>query len=326
MRMKLKHRGTRNLSLAILTVAVMAAPACSKDKSESGGGSGGAAASKSALKIFPSDSEFVFSVNGAKLRKSKYYDMLEGLIKKQAGDKLAELEACGVDVMNSLQSLTVGGNTKTGKPLVKLEGVAREAFKKCAGTAEDVELKEEGEFSVLTQAGKEMVLAWLGDNTVVGGSGWSKPDLKARLTAEAGVDGNKALSEMLAKTDGGATIWFAFAPAGGKMPGRSPVDIKGVFGSVWLDSGVKVDLGARLGSEQEASDLVKQAKSQLPQAKAQFQAFATLIDKLDISSSGSDVRMKLDLSYTEVDDLIKAAKEDPMVQMMLSMAKAQIGG
>lgn len=318
-------RGIYGLAIAALAAAFLVGPGCKKDKDESGAGGGAAAVSGGALKVFPADSEFLFAVNGPKLRKSKYFDMLQGVIKKQGGEELARLEACGLDVMNDFQSITAGGNTKAGRPLIQLKGVAREAFKKCAGAAENMELKEEGEFSVITEAGQEKVLAWVNDNTFVGGPEWSKAELKKRLTADTGIDGNKALSDMVGKTDGGAAIWFAFAPAGGKMPGRAPVDVKGIYGSMWLDSGVKLDIGARLGSEKEAGDLVKQAKSQLPQAKAQFQAFAKLIDKLDISSSGSDVRVKLDLSYGEVDDLVKAAKEDPMVQMMLSMVKAQIG-
>jgi hypothetical protein len=74
---------------------------------------------------------------------------------------------------------------------------------------------------------------------------------------------------------------------------------KAVFGSVNVTDGLTVDMRIRLGSPDEATQLVTMAKGQTsnPQVKQMF-------DKLDVTSDGSDAKIAVAMSNQKLQQLM----------------------
>ena len=119
-----------NLRNPILSAALLAAlvPACSK----AGDGSK-SSVDKSAFKVFSADSDFIGGVNGAELRKSKYFGEIQKKLPADALGMLAKFKECGVDVLGGLSSAVVAGNSSSKKGMVKVNGFYRNEFKMCDG-------------------------------------------------------------------------------------------------------------------------------------------------------------------------------------------------
>src|SRR5690606_36197878 len=98
-----------------------------------------------------------------------------------------------------------------------------------------------------------------------------------------GATGNKDMMDLVANTDQKAGLWLAVQkPAGAESPGG--VDFKGVFVSVSLSGGLKVDAGIRQGSGDEAKQTVAQATQMLEQAKTEAGPFGKYLSKVEISA------------------------------------------
>ena len=80
---------------------------------------------------------------------------------------------------------------------------------------------------------------------------------------------------------------------------QAGVKPKAVFGSVNVTDGLTVDMRIRLGSPDEATQLVNMAKGQTnnPQVKAMF-------DKLDVTADGADAKIAIAMSNAKLQQLI----------------------
>ena len=80
---------------------------------------------------------------------------------------------------------------------------------------------------------------------------------------------------------------------------QAGVKPKAVFGSINVTDGLTVDLRIRLGSPDEATQLVNMAKGQTnnPQVKQMF-------DKLDVTADGADAKIAIAMSNAKLQQLI----------------------
>jgi hypothetical protein len=139
--------------------------------------------------------------------------------------------------------------------------------------------------------------------------------LEQRMSgAGGGVSANQELMALVAKTDQKAGLWLAMQkPAGGESPGG--VDFKGLFASIHLSSGLKVNAGMRQSSADEAKETTTKAKDMLEQARAQAGPFGKYLSKVEIGSKDSDVLVNMSLSDAELQEIL--AQVGPMLGAML---------
>ena len=286
--------------IGLLGLSLMLAIAgCKKDKKGKSGES-----LSSAFKMFPSTTQIIFGIDGSKLREASKFEAGSSLIEKMASsdDKLAKLKECGLDPIKTLKSLVFGGSTDSDKGMVVLSGIPRSAFKKCSeAKVEDIDIKEDGDFTIV----KDQPLLWLDDDTAIGGKGWTKSELKARKSATSGADTNKDLMALLAKVDTKSVIWGA-----GVHKANVPMigELEGFFGSVELSENLSLDVGAKSKDEASAKKQADGIKGLLPMAKSQAGPFGSLLDKVQISSSGDLVKIQVSLTQDEVKQIANMAQ------------------
>ena len=301
--------------ILIAAMLAVAASACSKAGDSSQG-----SVAKSAFKVFSADSDFIAGVNGAELRKSKYFDEVKKKLPGEAMATLARFKECGIDVVGGLSSAVIAGQTTSKEALIQVNGFYRNELKMCDGV-QGVTIVDEGPLSIVSGPQKEQVLGWVGEGSFITGMDLGKAQISERLAAKSGVDKHDELMSMLGRVDTSAAVWMAFYPPGGKMPVPMVGDLQGIFASVWLDGGLKLDLGIRMKSSSDAEKLAKLAARGLPQAAEGAGELGKFVANIKVTSKGSDVIVKVTLTDAELIELINAAQKDPRLQMMMGMLK-----
>jgi hypothetical protein len=250
------------------------------------------------------------------------------LIQAQAGSELKEFTAaCGIDPFTALDSIVVGGNTEDDDNIVVAikgnldKGKVIECGKKMAAKeGKDLKVEEDGQIVGFNDGGDTMYVAWLDDGTIVTGGGAenNKDWLKGVLAGGDSITSNKDFMDLVNNTDSNSTIWFAMVPPAGDSPfaalgGPSP---KAMFCSINLGGGLKVDAGLRFEKADDAKMTSDQANQMMGPMKAD-PTFGKFLNKTQISTSGNDVIVKVDLNQAEFDELMKMVEQQlPMLMMM----------
>jgi hypothetical protein len=303
-------------AVALATLASTLVSGCGK----STGGGGPAGVDRRALRVFPADSEILVGVSGPALRKSRHFEAIRSRLPAKAAAALDALRGCGVDVVGGLGSMMAAGKSQDEQGLIQVSGFRREQLAKCSGTA-GVEVSDQGRLTAVTVAGRTQHLGWLDDDTFVSGPELPAAAISERLEAARGLDGNADLMALLSKVDTKAAVWAAFAPPGGKMAVPMVGELGGVYGSAWLDDGLRLVLGVRLPSTSAANRVVKLAKQGLPRAGEQLGELGRFVAKMTARADGRDVVFEIQLSDAELEALIEAARKDPRIQMMMGMLR-----
>jgi hypothetical protein len=293
-------------------------------KDKEGGASGGksSADAKAAFGLFTKNTTMVGGVNLAQLTGSDLYKKFKPMIDSQmASGEMQELkDKCGIDVMSTVKSIIIGGEAgpdmepKKETMMMVIKGIERSKAEECGKKMEEgATVEQDGNFTkVTTQDGETKWYGWLDNTTVVVAPKMDKAALEARMAGKDGMDTNAEMMAIVGNTDQTASLWFAAAPAGGiQSPPDSPVtaNLKAAFGSVKVSSGVSLDVGARTGSGDEASKLKSDLEGKIKEMKPMVDMMGAgkFVDKLKLSTSGSDMLAKLSLSGSDIDELQKLA-------------------
>jgi hypothetical protein len=320
--------------VAMLAIASLATIGCSKDESKKTGEPGAArpgsqsAGSKAIFALFPEDTNMVVGINLAQISSSQLYkQFVEPKLKAEADKEFAEFKAeCGFDPLTTVKEVVVGGVMDQGmeaqedKMIVVVKGISRQQLTQCAekmAQKEDkqISVSQEGKFTKVEKDGETTWIGWLDDTSMAMSPKMDKAMLEQRMSgAGGGANANQELMALVARTDQNSGLWLAMQkPAGAESPGG--VDFKGMFASISLSGGLKLDAGIRQNSPDEASATTKQAKEMLEQAKAQAGAFGKYLSKVEISASDADVLARLSLSDAELQEIL--AQVGPMLGAML---------
>jgi len=314
---------------ACAAVVSIAAFGCSKDEAKGGGAA--KATGGAGMALFPKDANMILGFNVASITSgSLFKEFAEPMIKKQSEGELTKIkEKCGIDPMTSLKSVTVAMKmSSTMEPdedhmFVVVSGIDRDKGEKCL----EMMAKEEGEEVKLTRdgnltkaEGKETLwLGWIDNTTVVtGGPKVDKAGLEARMAGKDGLDGNKEMMNLIGKTNQSASMWMAMQkPEGAQAP--MPMEFSGAYASVDTKSGLSINAGMLQASAEQAGKTVEMMKGQMEMAKQQAAAMQMdkFVEKLVVESSDAFVVIKLDLTDTDVKEIVEKLK--PMFGMMFGM-------
>lgn len=319
---------TRGWLAVGLAVGLLGVTACKKDDkgaasadktTDKGGGDKGAGISGAIgddLSLLPVDSEVVVGINFGQLQQS-------GLWKQFVAPKLATADLsgiqkfkalCGFDPLESLKSVAlgmkgVGGDSPSGAVVV--HGFDKSKSMACfdkEGVA-DVEkdgskVTIDGDVVMITdKSGKQIGFTFVNDTTalaVIGPEAATKDGIKKVAAGGSALKTSAAFVEMYKKINSGDSLWFV---ANGNAPMMQKAQIPGAklkaaYGSLNVTDGLTVNFRMRLGSPDEATQLVSMAKGQVdnPQAKQFF-------DKIDVSADGADMKVDLAMSADKLKQL-----------------------
>lgn len=321
----------RMLATAAALAALAVAPACSKKP-----GGGGAAPAVAGLAAVPADAEAVFSFDVPRLIDSQLIQRTVDVVLARSDGLRTQwtalAAACGIDVKTQVRRVLIalGPVSKTGQPaLMVVSGDVPESklstcVQKAYGTGSGaVSSKITGGRTLytVTQGNRSMWFGYGQADTVVLGP--NQAWVEAALGKGPKVTDSGALKALIARADQAAPIWAAghmlpavteglMKPTGGALK-KGP---ESVFVSVDPTSGLRVELGADMASEDDAKTLEQFATDQL-RLLAQLAQWADLgpaVAKVRTKRDGANVTFALSLSMDEVNQLmttIDSAPEDP---------------
>ncbi|HUJ62797.1 MAG TPA: hypothetical protein VLX92_30050 [Kofleriaceae bacterium] len=293
-----------------------------------GNAGGSTAAAGDDLSLLPVDSEVVMGINFAQLQQSGLWKQFAPVVMAKIASKLADFKAaCGFDPFEAFKSISIGmkglgpGTQPEGAIVIhgpdkaKVMSCVLKAKTEAASKGED--LTVDGDvFMVKDKTGNTSAFTFVNDSTLLGVIGPAASAATAKEAAKGGsaLKSSSTFVEMYSKIDTSQSMWILIngnSPMMSKA-GMMGVKLKAIFGSVNLTDGLTVDMRVRLGSPDEATQLVGMAKGQInnPQVKEMF-------DKLDVTSDGADVKVSVAMSNQKLQQL---------VTMMGSMIGGLMGG
>jgi hypothetical protein len=297
--------------------------AASADKTTDKGGSpaasdkpGVAGALGDDLSLLPADSELVLGINFGQVQGSALWKQF--VAPKLATADLSGIQKfkalCGFDPLESLKSVAVGlkgvgGDSPVGAFVV--HGFDKTKSMSCFDKegVSDVEkdgskVTIDGDVVMITdKSGKQIGFTFVNDSTalaVLGPDAASKDGIKKVAAGGGSLKTSQAFVDLFQKINSTESLWFIVngnAPfmAKAAIPGAK---LKAAFGSLNVTDGLTVDFRMRLGSPDEATQLVTMAKGQInnPQAKQFF-------DKIDVTSEGPDMKVSIAMSAEKLKSL-----------------------
>jgi len=265
------------------------------------------------LSLLPADSEVVIGLNFAQLQQSALWKQFSPKLMEKAASGLADFKAaCGFDPLEAIKSVSAGMKTAGDKAdgIVVVHGPDKGKVMACLPKAKEEAAKKGGDvtidgdtFMVKSKSGENSAWTFVGSDTLVGsvGPSASKDLLLAAAKGGSALKTSQTFVEMHSKINTKESMWFLVngnAPFMAKAA-QAGVKPKAVFGSLNVTDGLTLDMRIRLGSPDEATQLVNMAKGQTnnPQVKSMF-------DKLDVSGDGADAKISIAMSNQKLQQLM----------------------
>ena len=266
------------------------------------------------LSLLPADSEMVMGLNFAQLQQSALWKQFSPKLMDKMASGLAEFKAaCGFDPLEAIKSVSLGmkglgGNSPDGS--IVIHGLDKGKSMACIDKAKVEAAKKGSEitvdgdvFTVKDKDGQLTVWSFVNSDTLLGvvGPNASKDTLLAVAKGGSTLKSSQTFVDMYSKINTKDSMWLLVngnAPFMAKAA-QAGVKPKAVFGSINVTDGLTVDLRIRLGSADEATQLVNMAKGQTnnPQVKQMF-------DKLDVTADGADAKIAIAMSNAKLQQLI----------------------
>jgi hypothetical protein len=331
-------------------IVALAVTGCKKEEEKApgaaGGGGGGspqaAVPAQTGFAVFPSTAKAIGGVNLASARASSlwatYKDQIEGAMSKE----LAEFKTtCGFDPFGTLQTLVAGFDPKTEEVVVVAKGLQRGQIKACgekmaSQKGKKFTVTDEGNLSHYETDDGTFWGAWLDDTTIVMSPDKDKNYVAQRAAGQGGVTDNAELMGLLKNVDTSATFylvatadaWNEEQGAGSEMVKTQLKGAKGLFVSIKLAEGLKLDAGVRFDTAENAKNFTATAQGQLGMVKGQqmppeMAGLGKAIEKTVIKQNGNDTIVQLQLTDEDIKQL--AAFVQQMSQAFKGMGGAAGG-
>jgi hypothetical protein len=266
------------------------------------------------LSMIPVDSEIVMGVKFAALTGSTVWKQFvePEMMKDQDFVKGMKdfKERCGFDPMTTVTGSMFGLSKLDGdKPegVFVLHGLDKAKTMACADKwkadieKEGTTFKKDGDVILLHDNDADVAVTFVGDRLLgVVGSKATVDGIKQVAAGGSGLATSQAFVDMYGKIDKNATAWFLGNGSAKIFEELSSLGVrpKAIFGHVTVNDGLNGELRARLDSADQAAQTVKSFEGQI-------KAFASMVDKLDITADGADVKVQAAASATKLASLFK---------------------
>lgn len=284
--------------------------------SKGGGAAGGASSSGGDdLTLLPKDSDIVVGINVAQLQKSVLWKKFvePKLTKGDATEKINEFKTrCGFDPMTAVSSVTLGFKAAAGDEpdgVIVAHGMDKAKSVACFDKWKPDMEKEgvtvtvtNGVYVVKDKHDKTTAMTFTNDNTllIIVGANANEAGVKAAAAGTSALKSSPAFADLYSKVNSKDSVWGVAngnAPFMAQMGGMTGSKPKAIFGSVNVTDGLAVDLRIRLESPDAAKTLADMAKGQTGQV-------APMVDKIDVTNDGPDVKANIVLSNAKLESLI----------------------
>ncbi len=311
----------RRWLVAVLACSSLTIGAACKKKEEAKPGAGsGATVGKAVtpggdLALLPVDSEAVIGVDWAQLQSSSLWKQFvepEMLKDAELMQALATFkERCGFDPMTSVQRLSIGmkglGNDvpdgvvivhglDQGKTLACLDKYQAEAAQ------EQVTVTKDGDVVVAKSSDGSAAFTFLSSSSalVVFGADATGDGVRKAALGGSTLSTSPAFVDMYAKIDTKQSIWMLINGNAKPFEALSDLGIKpkAVFGSINVTDSLAGDIRARLDSADQAAQTANGFRGQA-------EAMASMVDKLEITNDGADVRVVAAASSAKLKTLVQ---------------------
>jgi len=277
---------------------------------------------KSAIELLPVGADIVIGINLAQLRSSALFKELAPIIDEMARDGLQKFEqACGVHAYDAIDSLLIAVDTDAAdseEVTVVIGGVTRRELDECGqalAQAEGQQLQSthDGDFTELVADGESVWLAWLDDHTFVTRGEMPKVELETRLRGDGNITGDAVIMGLIENVATDAGFWAVAGKESGFVPA-----VDSMYATADTTTGLKLDAGVHAPEPETVTNMADSAHRQMSIVKG-LHPLGRYLERVEINTQGNDLYVKLDLSETEVVDIVRTALDDPMF-------KALIGG
>jgi hypothetical protein len=317
----------------------VAAPACKKNDEAGGGragggaagGGGGAAAAKASdLDLIPVESELVLGIDFAQAQKSAMFrDLVLPQLTKdpEFQASMEKLKSnCGMDPMAMISSITVGVRSLSDNPdaVMVMHGLDKSKSLACVDKMkaelerEQVTITRDGDM-MLGKSGKsatgegDFALKFVSDSTAVAtfGPKANKEGLAAVTSSKSTLGTSKEFVDMFGKLAKGETVWFLLngsTPVIANGLKQMNVTAKAIYGSLRVTDALALDLRVRVDSEDSAKSLTSLVQSQVG-------PLGQMVDKVDVTSEGTDVKVQIAASQQKLKGI--AQMMGPMMRGMM---------
>ena len=255
------------------------------------------------LALLPVDSDVVVGINFAQIRSSELWkEFVEPKLDKSDFGGIDKIKAlCGFNPLESLKSLAFGlkGSGPDTQGAAVIHGVEKSKAMTCFskdGVAEaekdGAKVTIDGDVVMITDKnGQHFGFTFVNDDTalvVIGTNGETKDGIKKVAGGGSGLQTSPTVVALYSKINSTDSLWYLVNGKASFMSQLASMGVKpqAMFGSVNVTDGVSASVHMRLGSADEANNLVTLLKGELGQAKQFF-------DKLDVSSDGQDAKFDI---------------------------------
>jgi hypothetical protein len=309
--------------VAVLAISFVTIACKKKDEAKPGTGSTATAPGAAPktdgpagdLGLLPVDSEAVIGVNWGQLQTSPIWKQyIEPEMTKDAGfmKSLATFkERCGFDPLASVKKMSVGMKNLGGdKPdgIMVLHGLDKTKVMACADKWQDEAAKEKLTITktgdVVTVVGEDggAGFTFLSDNRMVVLVGAAPTADQVTTAAKGGstLSTSPAFVDMYGKINKDQSAWFLMNGNSKIFEQAAQIGLrpKAVFGSVNVTDSMTADARARLESADEATKTVANFQGQV-------KAMAGMVDKLELTADGADVKLSAAASSAKLQALFK---------------------
>jgi hypothetical protein len=324
--------GSQRWLVAVLAISTFSVACEKKKKTDATTGSGSAAEAKkddgvapkkdtppaqaqSDLQLIPVDSEAVFGVNfGQLLASGLWKQFIEPEMMKD-NDFMTNMklfkDKCGFDPMASVKNVSLGmkglGNDKPDGVAV-IHGLDKAKTLACAdkwqaeAAKEKVTIKKDGDVVLMTHKDGTVAFTFIsGDRLLMVMGTEATPDgIKKAAQGGSTLATSPAFVDMYGKINKDQSLWFLMNGNSKIFEEASSLGLrpKAVFGSLHVTDALSADVRARLDSADQATQTVNNFKGQV-------QAMASMVDKLDFTADGPDVKLAAAASNAKLQNLFK---------------------
>lgn len=311
--------------------------ACDKAKDAGGGGGATGAAGaasiapskgglRGALAAMPKETEMVFGIDFAQLRKSAIFKKYEPMLMEKVGKDLEAFKAkCGFDPMQKITGVLWGSDVPMGGEPQNItvfvkgfdKGPSLDCIKKALTpeeTAAGKAMTVDGDYFEATENGVVEARGMFVDDAtmLIIKQGDSFAD-KAALTAAAnakegeGLTSSAAFVKLLDEVKTGSSLFFV-VNGGAAALAQSPLPfkIKAIFGSVNATGDLAGDLRMRMEDADAASAVIGFYKMGVAEAKKT--PAAKYVDSVKVSAKGADVVATFKFTQAQLDEMADMAK------------------
>jgi hypothetical protein len=279
------------------------------DSTEKGGASGD-------LSLLPVDSDLVLGINVTQIRQSPLWKQLAEPMMSGKG-RLAQFKtACGYDPAASISGISIGVKVEGDTPsaVMVAHGADKSKAAPCADAMKDemarrgIELTRDGDVWIAKSPKTgTAALTFVNDSTAVAmfGDRASASGVKAAAAGGSTLKTSPAFVEMFKKVKTGDSLWFV---ANGKALDSLPVKPTAAFGSINATDGLSLDLRIQFDKPEAAADAASMLNGQAKQV-------ASFVDKVDITSEGSEVHASIVMSNQKLQSVL--SQYGPLLGMFM---------